>query len=88
MEPEWKELHDEAQQVLDKLLELWKLQRNRVGSYGDEQGLEHGFIQPVLETLGWKLKYQTYLQGRKPDFALFMTDEALDSALPSGEKVA
>ena len=84
MEPEWKERRDEAQQVLNRLLELWKLQRTRVASYGDEQGLEQAFIQPVLESLGWKLKYQTFLQGRKPDYALFLNDEALDSALQAG----
>ncbi|SRR5712692_5554740 len=84
LEPEWKELRDEAQHVLDQLLELWKRQRTRAGSYGDEQGLEQAFIQPVLESLGWKLKYQTFLQGRKPDYALFLTDEALDSALQAG----
>jgi hypothetical protein len=81
LEPEWKELRGDAQHVLDQLLELWKVQRTRVASYGDEQGLEQGFIQPVLSSLGWKLKYQTYLQGRKPDYALFLTDEALDSAI-------
>ena len=83
-EPEWMELRDEAQRVLNKLLEIWKRQRTRVASYGDEQGLEQAFIQPVLENVGWKLKYQTFLQGRKPDYALFLTDDALDSALQAG----
>jgi hypothetical protein len=84
LEPEWAELRDEARGVLDGLSELWRVQRGRVENYGDEQGLEQAFIQPVLERLGWKLKYQTYLQGRKPDYALFVSDEALDAALTSG----
>lgn len=81
LEPEWQEERDSAQTVLDCLKKLWKVQRNRVEKYGDEQGLEEAFIQPVLDALGWKLKYQTFLQGRKPDYALFLTDEALDKAL-------
>jgi type I restriction-modification system DNA methylase subunit len=84
LEPEWAELRNEARGVLDGLSELWRVQRGRVEHYGDEQGLEQAFIQPVLERLGWKLKYQTYLQGRKPDYALFVSDEALDAALASG----
>lgn len=84
LEPEWAELRDEAREVLDGLSELWRVQRGRVDHYGDEQGLEQAFIQPVLERLGWKLKYQTFLQGRKPDYALFVSDEALDAALTSG----
>jgi hypothetical protein len=84
LEPEWAELRDEARGVLDSLSDLWRVQRGRVEHYGDEQGLEQAFIQPVLERLGWKLKYQTYLQGRKPDYALFVSDEALDAALASG----
>jgi hypothetical protein len=84
LEPEWQELHDEAQETLDRLAGLWKVQRNRVERYGDEQGLEEGFIQPVLRALGWKLKYQTRLQGREPDYALFLDDAALDAALAAG----
>ena len=84
LEPEWTELRDKAREVLDSLTELWRVQRGRVEHYGDEQGLEQAFIQPVFERLGWKLKYQTFLQGRKPDYALFLNDEALDAALVSG----
>src|SRR5215210_8635094 len=84
LEPEWTELRDKAREVLDSLTELWRVQRGRVEHYGDEQGLEQAFIQPVFERLGWKLKYQTFLQGRKPDYALFLNDEALDAALASG----
>jgi hypothetical protein len=81
LEPEWQELRDEAGGVLKSLAELWKVERSRVERYGDEQGLEVGFIQPVLFALGWKLKYQTFVQGREPDYALFLDDEALDAAL-------
>src|SRR5207245_1037426 len=52
--------------------------------YGDEQGLEAGFIQPVLKALGWEFKYQTWLQGREPDYALFLTPADLDAALQAG----
>jgi hypothetical protein len=31
--------------------------------------------------LGWKLIYQTFLQQRRPDYALFLTDEDKDEAL-------
>jgi hypothetical protein len=84
LEPEWQELREEAGDVLRRLAELWKVQRNRVERYGDEQGLEEGFIQPVLRTLGWQLKYQTFVQGREPDYALFLDDAALDAALATG----
>jgi type I restriction-modification system DNA methylase subunit len=84
MEPEWLELAPHAAEVLDCLGDLWKVQRHRVERYGDEQGLEEGFVQPVLRELGWKLKYQPFLQGRKPDYALFLSDAALVAALNEG----
>lgn len=62
------------------------MQRKRVEKYGDEQGLEEAFIQPVLRALGWKLKYQTFLQGREPDYALFLDDADLDHALQADRK--
>jgi len=86
LESEWTELRDEAREVLDSLSELWQLERRRVEQYGDEQGLEQAFIQPVFKQLKWKLKYQTFLQGRKPDYALFLSDEALNAALDAGRK--
>jgi type I restriction-modification system DNA methylase subunit len=81
MEPEWEEQSDAAKHALESLGKLWKVQRKRVEKYGDEQGLEEAFIQPVLKELGWKLKYQTFLQGRKPDYALFLTEDSLERAL-------
>lgn len=84
LEPEWVECRAKAREVLDGLAEIWKVQRNRVERYGDEQGLEEGFIQPVLRQLGWKLKYQTWLQKREPDYALFLDDAGLDAALAAG----
>jgi len=86
MEPEWAELRTEAQGVLDALLEIWAQQRDRVEHYGDEQGLEHGFIHPVLAALGWKPKYQPLLRNRKPDYALFLDDASLDAALHAGRQ--
>jgi hypothetical protein len=88
LEPEWQELRDEARDALERLAELWKVQRNRVERYGDEQGLEEGFIQPVLRTLAWQLKYQTFVQGREPDYALFLDDAGLDAALATGRTSA
>lgn len=84
LEPEWGEMRDAAATALDALTTLWRTQRDRVQQYGDEQGLEEAFIQPVLRELGWKLKYQTYLRGREPDYALFSDDASLDAALQSG----
>ena len=51
---------------------------------GSEASLEVEFIQPILVSIGWKLKYQTFLAGRKPDYALFLSDEAFDAALNAG----
>jgi hypothetical protein len=84
LEPEWTELKETAREVLKGLLELWKRQCSRVEYYGSEQGLEQAFIQPVLQILGWKLIYQTHLRGRKPDYALFISDKDLDSSLAAG----
>src|SRR5438552_11897636 len=71
LEPEWNEVQGAASEALNSLVELWHEQRNRVEQYGGEQSLEHAFVQPVLQVLGWKLIYQTHLRGRKPDYALF-----------------
>ena len=84
LEPEWQEQAEVAQSVLDRLLELWREEKNRVERYGDEAGLEQAFIQPVFEALGWQLKYQTFLKGRFPDYALFMSGADLDGALAAG----
>lgn len=81
LEPEWSELRDEARRVLYNLENLWKEQSGRVEHYGAEAPLEHAFIQPVFETLGWKLIYQTFLRRREPDYALFLEDTSLDAAL-------
>lgn len=79
-EPDWKERADEAADALTTLAQLWAVEKKRVDRYGNEQGLEVGFIQPVMKVLGWKLKYQTHLHGREPDYALFLTDADLDAA--------
>jgi hypothetical protein len=84
LEPEWQELRDEAEAVLNRLADLWRDQRGMVQQYGDEQGLEQAFIQPVLQMLGWRLKYQTFLRSRKPDYALFLEDASLRQAIKAG----
>ncbi len=84
LEPEWLECRTSAAEALDSLLAIWRVQKGRVEQYGSEQSLEQAFIQPVLEALGWKLIYQTRLRGRKPDYAVFSNDEALDASLAAG----
>jgi len=84
LEPEWNELQQTAHYALDRLAQLWREQRNRLEQYQNEQSLEQAFIQPVLQVLGWKLIYQTYLRGRRPDYALFATDRDLDAGLQAG----
>ena len=81
LEPEWENLRAESLEALNKLAALWDRERNRVEKYETEAPLEHAFIQPVLEILGWKLIYQTFLAPRKPDYALFMDDRAKDASL-------
>ena len=80
-EPDWDETRDAASEALDTLSALWKKERGRVERYGAEAPLEQAFIQPVFEAIGWKLIYQTFLEGRKPDYALFASDDAKDTAL-------
>ena len=84
LEPEWQEHRASAVDSLRRLLDLWRVESTRVELYGDEAGLEEKFIQPVFEILGWHLKYQPHLKGRDPDYALFLTDEALHAALNAG----
>ena len=84
LEPDWHELLPEAEAALGALCTLWNRQRSRVEKYGKEAPLEEKFIQPVLEALGWKFFYQAHVQGRKPDYALFTSEEAYDQALTLG----
>ena len=84
LEPEWNEKLEVAQVVLERLLGLWRSEKDRVAHYGDEAGLEEKFIQPVFKILGWHLKYQTHLNGRQPDYALFLHDDDLTAAVQAG----
>jgi len=84
LEPEWEAVLPSIKDLAAKLLKLWEEQKPRVERYGHEASLEQAFIQPVLQLLGWKLKYQTFLQNRSPDYALFADDAALDRALDAG----
>ena len=82
-EPEWEGYKTHTRGLIDQISQLWQAEQRRVELY-NEQGLEHAFIQPVFEVLGWKLNYQTFLRGRKPDYALFLDDTGLDAALAAG----
>lgn len=81
LEPDWAEHKENAGRTLEQLAKLWRVQRTRVVQYRDEQGLEEAFIQPVLRHLGWSLKYQPFLKGRDPDYALFVDESTLGAAL-------
>lgn len=59
LEPEWRELRDEAAGVLAVLSRLWKEKQSRVEYYTNEPTLEVELIQPVLKALGWRFDYQT-----------------------------
>ena len=87
LEPEWDELRADAFTTNATLAELWKVQKKRVEKYDGEPMLEEQFIQPVLRALGWKdrMLYQTFLRGRKPDYALFLDTSHLDAALENGK---
>ena len=84
LEPEWEELRGLAIEAATKLLALWQREKARVALYGNEAGLEEKFIQPVFEILDWSIIYQTHLQSREPDYALFATDAKLEDALQVG----
>ncbi|MGA3133279.1 MAG: DNA methyltransferase [Terracidiphilus sp.] len=84
LEPDWLEDLSEIERVSERLVAIWKDQSERVEKYGKEATLEEKFIQPVLEQLGWKFFYQPTVQGREPDYALFLNQADLDSALESG----
>jgi len=66
LEPEWRDLHDEAVALLNRLGGLWLQERNRVEEYR-EAALEEAFIQPILKALGWTLNNKPGLQGQTPD---------------------
>ena len=86
LEPELAELRAEAQGVLKVLEDLWARQRDRVEKYANEPALEHAFIEPVLSALGWKLNYQPFLRYQRADYALFLDEDSLDSALKAGRQ--
>ena len=82
-EPEFDALADPADAVLERLAALWAKEGRTLPGLG-EQAMEHRFVQPVFEALGWEASYQTFLEGRKPDYALFRTRDAYDAALAAG----
>jgi hypothetical protein len=86
LEPEWTERETDAADTLTALGKLWAKEGGRLDKYPNEAGLEYAFIQPVLEALGWKLRYQVALKGREPDYALFLNDDDFDAAMTAGAR--
>ena len=84
LEPEWAESRETATAALEAIQNLWRDEKDRVELYGSEQSLEYALIQPIFEYLGWNLIYQTKLRGRRPDYALFLDDQARAAALAAG----
>ena len=85
-EPEWQDLGPQAEQALQELRPLWAQQKSLVEKYQKEAPLEQAFIQPVLRALGWRFYYQPYVQGREPDYALFIDQKSHDLSLSAGHK--
>jgi len=86
LEPEWDGRREDSRETLNQVAELWKRERDRVERYGSEAQLERAFIQPVFEILGWKLIYQPFLQGSRPDYALFLDEAGMEAALDVDHK--
>jgi len=83
LEPEWQEYKEQAKEALKKIINIWKKEHKNVGKYA-EPSLEYAFIQPIFEILGWQIVYQTWVRGRKPDYALFLDDESKNRAIQAG----
>lgn len=86
LEPDWLEDLSSVERISERLIEIWQDQGSRVEKYGKEATLEEKFIQPVLRELGWKYFYQPSVQGREPDYALFLNQAELDRALEFGHR--
>jgi hypothetical protein len=86
LEPDWLEDLSGVEHIAENLIEIWQDQAPRVEKYGKEATLEEKFIQPVLRALGWKYFYQPSVQGREPDYALFLDQAELDRALEFGHR--
>lgn len=84
LEPEWAEVRADAEKALKRIAKIWKEQKSLVAHYDSEASLEHAFIQPIFAELDWKIVYQTFLRGRKPDYALFLDDKAHRAAVTAG----
>lgn len=83
LEPEWEELKEQAKDALEKIIYLWSKEQKNVDKYV-EPSLEYAFIQPIFEILGWNIVYQTWVRGRKPDYALFINEESKDRSIQAG----
>ncbi len=86
LEPEWQELREQAEKVLDSIAALWREQRELVEDYGTEAPLEDEWIKPVLSHLGWVHLPQVFIKTRKPDYALFPDEATKRAAVAAGRK--
>ena len=74
LEPDWDESAEDAIDALRAVLEALGEGTQAGCEVWRRAGARKGFHQPVMECFGWRLKYQTYLQGREPDYALFLSE--------------
>ena len=84
-EPEWEESRGDARDCLDALAQLWTEHGEIVQSGVGEAMVERTWVQPTLERMGWELFYQTHIQGRKPDYALFLDRGSFRAAVEAGK---
>ncbi|MBX7134419.1 MAG: Eco57I restriction-modification methylase domain-containing protein [Fimbriimonadaceae bacterium] len=85
-EPEWAEYRDRARACLDALASLWSDKREILTPDLGEHTLEDEWVHPVLTALGWPFVYQTFIQRRRPDYALFLSEDRKRSALRVGKQ--
>ena len=80
LEPEWLGSRADAQRAAHEMLALWQRERDRL-PLQNEANLERTFVQPILAALGWHLLTQVPLRNRRPDYAMFLSDDALGEAV-------
>lgn len=84
-EPEWREQRDNAASCLDMLAQIWADKQELLSPDLGELTMEDEWVHPALDAFGWKYVYQTRIQGRQPDYALFLDDLDKREALHCGK---